>query len=107
MTDGIFQKSLMQLVSIVHCIYWVEQVTISKNISYIFFWMIDFVFANIADPDEILHYVAFYLDFHYLLKYLLCGFWSLKGKAHNSYNITLTTLWGFHTTQTYYYQSNK
>ena len=31
------------------------------------------------DPDEMPHYVAFYLGLHCLPKYLFRGFWSLRG----------------------------
>ena len=32
-----------------------------------------FIFANNADPDEILHHAAFHLGLHCLPKYLLTG----------------------------------
>ena len=39
----------------------------------------DFVLANSADLDEMLHYVAFHLGLHCLPKYPFRGFWSSKG----------------------------
>ena len=35
---------------------------------------IDFIFANRADPDEMLHNAAFHLGLHCLQKYLFMGF---------------------------------
>ena len=39
---------------------------------------IDFLLANNADPDEMLHYASFHLDLYCLPKYLFRGFWSSK-----------------------------
>ena len=35
------------------------------------FLLLRFVLANRADPDEMTHYAAFYLDLHCMSKYLL------------------------------------
>ena len=43
--------------------------------------LIDFVLVNTADPDEMLHYEAFYLCLHCLPKNLFWDFWSSKGHA--------------------------
>ena len=51
------------------------QDTILKKILYFFLWRFDFVLANSADSDEMLHYVAFHLGLHCLPKYLFRGFW--------------------------------
>ena len=40
---------------------------------------IDFVFANITDPDEMLHYAAFHLSLHCLRKYLSWDLQSTNG----------------------------
>ena len=49
-----------------------------KNI--IFFSLkIYFILANSADPDEMLHNVAFHLGHRCLPKYLFRGFWSTRG----------------------------
>ena len=39
---------------------------------------IGFIFANSADPDEMLHYAAFHLGHHCLPKYLLTGVSRMK-----------------------------
>ena len=55
-------------------------VIISKKILYFFLSLkINFILANSADPDERLHYAAFHLGLHCLLKYPFRGFWSKKG----------------------------
>ena len=38
-----------------------------------------FIFANSADPDEMLHYAAFHLGLHCLPKYLFTGIQNEKG----------------------------
>ena len=53
-----------------------SQVVIKKNV--FLSLTIDFVLANNADPDEMLHYAAFHLGLHCLLKYPFWGFWSTK-----------------------------
>ena len=52
------------------------QVIISKNCIPL---IIDFVFANSEDQDEMPHNVAFHLGLHYLPKYPFRGFQSPKG----------------------------
>ena len=42
---------------------------------------IKFVLANSADPDEMSHYVAFYLCLHWLPKYPFRGFQSRSSKG--------------------------
>ena len=54
-----------------------SQVIISKK--FVFSLKIDFVTANCADPDEMLHYAAFDLGLHCLPKYQFRGFWSKEG----------------------------
>ena len=54
-----------------------SQVIISKNI--FLSLKVDFVLANSADPDEMLHYVAFHLGCHCLPKYPFRGLWYIKG----------------------------
>ena len=53
-----------------------SQVIISPKIIVFICLKIDFVFANSADPDEMLHYAAFHLGLHCLPKYPFRGFWS-------------------------------
>ena len=55
-----------------------RQIIVSKNIVFLSL-KIDFVLANSADPDEMLHYAAFHLGLHCLPKYPFRGFWSSKG----------------------------
>ena len=38
-----------------------------------------FILANSADPDEMPHYAAFYLDLHCLPKYLFTSIQNVKG----------------------------
>ena len=53
-----------------------SQVIISpKNITFLSL-KIDFVLANSADPDEMLHYAVFHLGLHCLPKYPFKHFWS-------------------------------
>ena len=40
------------------------------------------ILAKSADPDEILHYVAFHLDIHCLLKYPFRGFQYTMGTVN-------------------------
>ena len=56
-----------------------SQVIILKK-CYISFSKIDFVLANSADPDEMLHYAAFHLGLHCLPKYPYRGFWYTRVK---------------------------
>ena len=55
-----------------------SQVTIKKKIVFLSL-KIGFVLANSADPDEMLHYAAFYLGLHCLPKYQFRGFRFTKG----------------------------
>ena len=75
-----FSISLRTLIKSGWSIVYTEgsQFIISKNIIFLSL-MINFVLANSADPDEMPHYVAFYLDLHCLPKYPFWGFWSTKG----------------------------
>ena len=42
---------------------------------------VDFLLANTADPDQMLHYATFYLGLHCLPMYPLTGYRSLKAEA--------------------------
>ena len=58
----------MQLSQMAHCIYYGDQVIMSKNIVFLSL-KIDSVFTNSADPGEIILSVALYLGLHCLQKY--------------------------------------
>ena len=49
-----------------------------KNIIFLSLKM-DFVLANSADTDKMMHYAVFHLGLHCLPKYCVKGFWSSKG----------------------------
>ena len=49
-----------------HCTYW-EIKGYNFKIYFLYFWEDQFFIANSADPDEMLHYVAFHLGLHCLL----------------------------------------
>ena len=53
-------------------------VIISKTIMF-FFFKIDFVIANSADPEEMPHQAEFHLVLNSLQNYLLRDIWSTKG----------------------------
>ena len=55
-----------------------SQVIFPKSIVFLSF-KIDFVLANRADPNKMLHYAAFHLGLHCLPKYLFRGFLSSRG----------------------------
>ena len=79
-TNGISKKKL-DTVNSGWSIVYIEgsQVIISPKKFPFFSLMIDFVLANSADPDEMVHEAAFHLDLHCLPKYPSGGFWSTKG----------------------------
>ena len=77
--NGIFHKGTYNKVRMVHCIYWGVTGYNWQKYCISFSENLFFVLANSADPDEMLHYAAFHLGLHWMLKYPFRGFWSAKG----------------------------
>ena len=64
----------------VYCMLRGLRLKFHKSLNYCFFFSlkIDFVSANSADPDEMMHNAAFCLGLHSLTKYPFRGFRSSK-----------------------------
>ena len=79
MSDSEYSVIKSDIMKSFDCILRCHRLQFSKiNIEFLSL-KVDFVLANSADPDEMLHYVAFHLGLHCLPKYMFRSFRSTKG----------------------------